>query len=201
MNVVTIFNMNADSRTPRGGRRPGAGRPPREPTKVIRLPERLAPLVAQLAALQPGDGLPPGAWPLDDRGAPLALPFYATPVRAGFPSPADDHQEDRLDLNAHLVRHPEATYYLRAKGDSMIGAGIHDGDLLMVDRAIEAVPGMIVVAAVDNEFTVKRLETSAAGLCLAPANPAYPKIVLKESQELTLWGVVIHVIHAVLPRG
>ncbi len=184
-----------------GGRRPGAGRPAREPTRVVRLPERLLPLVARLAALRPGTGLPAGAWPADERGQPLALPFFATPVRAGFPSPADDHQEDRLDLNHHLVRHPEATYYLRARGDSMTGAGIHDGDLLMVDRAIDAAPGMIVVAAVDGAFTVKRLEMGASGLCLAPANPDYPNILLREAQELTLWGVVINVIHPVLPRG
>ncbi|MBT9540223.1 LexA family transcriptional regulator [Thiobacillus sp.] len=193
--------MPSDHLPARGGRRPGAGRPAKEPTRVIRLPERLLPLVTQLAAIGPGQGLPPGAWALDNHGQPLALPFFATPVRAGFPSPADDHQEDRLDLNHHLVRHPEATYYLRAKGDSMTGAGIHDGDLLMVDRAIEAAPGMIVVAAVDNEFTVKLLESTPNGLCLAPANPDYPKIVLKDAQELTLWGVVIHVIHPVFPRG
>jgi DNA polymerase V len=88
-----------------------------------------------------------------------------------------------------------------AKGDSMTGAGIQDGDLLMVDRAIEATPGMIVVAAVDNEFTVKLLEATPSGLCLAPANPGYSKIILKDAQELTLWGVVIHVIHSVHPRN
>ena len=185
----------------RGGRRPGAGRPAKEPTRVVRLPERLLPLVTQLATIKPGQGLPPGAWALDDHGPSMALPFFSTPVRAGFPSPAEDHQEDRLDLNSLLVRHPEATYYLRAKGDSMTGAGIQDGDLLMVDRAIEATPGMIVVAAVDNEFTVKLLETTPSGLCLAPANPSYSKIILKDAQELTLWGVVINVIHTVHPHG
>ncbi|OYZ55825.1 MAG: hypothetical protein B7Y21_13715 [Hydrogenophilales bacterium 16-61-112] len=111
---------------------------------------------------------------MDDAGPPLALPFFATPVQAGFPSPADDHQEDRLDLNRLLVRHPEA---------------------------IEAKPGMIVVAAVDNEFTVKLLEATPSGFCLAPANPHYAKIILKDAQELVLWGVVIHVIHSVHPRG
>lgn len=131
----------------------------------------------------------------------MALPFFSTPVRAGFPSPAEDHQEDRLDLNDLLVRHPAATYYLRAKGDSMTGAGIQDGDLLMVDRAIEATPGMIVVAAVDNEFTVKLLEATSSGFCLAPANPLFAKIVLKDAQELTLWGVVINVIHSVHPHN
>jgi len=131
----------------------------------------------------------------------MALPFFSTPVRAGFPSPAEDHQEDRLDLNSLLVRHPAATYYLRAKGDSMTGAGIQDGDLLMVDRAIEATPGMIVVAAVDNEFTVKLLEATPSGFCLAPANPHFEKIVLKDAQELTLWGVVINVIHSVHPHN
>lgn len=193
--------MTTDLQPSRGGRRTGAGRPPKEPTKVIRLPERLVPLVAQLTSSKFGQGLPPGAWALDDHGQPMALPFFSTPVRAGFPSPAEDHQEDRLDLNSHLVRHPEATYYLRAKGNSMTGAGIQDGDLLMVDRAIEAKPGMIVVAAVDNEFTVKVLEATSDGLCLAPANPDFPKIILKDAQELTLWGVVINVIHPVLPRG
>ena len=192
----------SDTPTPsRGGRRPGAGRPVKEPTRVVRLPERLLPLVTQLATIKPGQGLPPGAWALDDHSQSMALPFFSTPVRAGFPSPAEDHQEDRLDLNSLLIRHPEATYYLRAKGDSMTGAGIQDGDLLMVDRAIEATPGMIVVAAVDNEFTVKLLEATPSGLCLAPANPSYSKIILKDAQELTLWGVVINVIHTVHPRS
>ena len=187
--------MTADSKPPRGGRRPGAGRPAREPTKVVRLPERLAPLVAQLAALHPGMGLPPGAWPVDDLGAPLALPFYATPVRAGFPSPADDHQEDRLDLNAHLVRHPEATYYLRAKGDSMTGAGIHDGDLLVVDRSAEPISGSVIIAAIDGEITVKRLRLVGGRAILQPENPAYTSIIVGDAQELQVWGVVSYVIH------
>ncbi|OYX30358.1 MAG: hypothetical protein B7Z03_06310 [Hydrogenophilales bacterium 32-62-9] len=181
----------------RDTQRPGAEQSASESTRVVRLPARAVP-----SATRPtGQDVPPGAWALDESGPPLALPFFATPVQAGFPSPADDHQEDRLDLNRLLVRHPEATYYLRAKGDSMTGAGIQDGDLLMVDRAIEAKPGMIVVAAVDNEFTVKLLEATPSGFCLAPANPHYAKIILKDAQELVLWGVVIHVIHSVHPRG
>ena len=92
----------------------------------------------------------------------IARPLLASRVQAGFPSPADDYVERSLDLNEELIRHPAATYFLRAGGCSMQGAGIHDGDLLVVDRSIDAEVGMVVVAVVDGDFTVKRLANGGA---------------------------------------
>lgn len=122
---------------------------------------------------------------------PQALPLFQSPVRAGFPSPADDYSERRLDLN-ELIRHPEATYFTHAQGDSMVEFGIRDGDLLVVDRAELAQPGKIVVAEVNGEFTVKKL---GRGILLA-GNPAYPPIPINPESGVTIWGVVSYVIHA-----
>jgi len=127
----------------------------------------------------------------------LTLPLFSYRIAAGFPSPADDYVEERIDLNRHLIRHKEATFFLRVQGDSMINAGIHDGDMLIVDRAIEPVSGKIVIAALDGELTVKRLSTSRGMVRLLPENPDYPVIEIGTEQELVIWGVVIHVIHAV----
>lgn len=129
--------------------------------------------------------------------ARMPIPLFATRVAAGFPSPADDYVEARLDLNELLVRRQEATYFLRVKGDSMQGAGIHAGDLIVVDRSIEAQDGAVVVAEVDGALTIKRLRLHAAQPELHPENPAYPVIRFKEGQELRIWGVVTSSIHAV----
>ena len=94
-------------------------------------------------------------------GQPLHRPLLSFPVAAGFPSPADDYIEGRIDLNEHLIRHPAATFFVRVSGDSMTGAGIHDGDLLIVDRAAEVQNGCIVVARINDEFTLKRIRPSA----------------------------------------
>nr|WP_298220203.1 translesion error-prone DNA polymerase V autoproteolytic subunit [Halothiobacillus sp.] len=126
----------------------------------------------------------------------LTLPLFGYRIAAGFPSPADDYVEERIDLNRHLIRHKEATFFLRVQGDSMINAGIHDGDMLIVDRAIEPVSGKIVIAALDGELTVKRLSTIGGVVRLLPENPDYPVIEIGAEQELVIWGVVIHVIHA-----
>lgn len=126
----------------------------------------------------------------------LTLPLFGYRIAAGFPSPADDYVEERIDLNRHLIRHKEATFFLRVQGDSMINAGIHDGDMLIVDRAIEPVSGKIVIAALDGELTVKRLSASGGVVRLLPENPDYPVIEIGTEQELVIWGVVIHVIHA-----
>jgi DNA polymerase V len=137
------------------------------------------------------DGLPPGA-----------LPLLARPVPAGFPSPADDYAEGRISLDAHLVRHKEATFFLRVEGDSMRELGILDGDLLVVDRSIAAAPGSVVIAVVDGDFTVKQLGRRAGGgWLLRAANPAYPDIEIAEGKELTVWGVVRWAIHKVWPCG
>ncbi|MBV2129220.1 translesion error-prone DNA polymerase V autoproteolytic subunit [Arsukibacterium indicum] len=121
------------------------------------------------------------------------MPFYSDPVMAGFPSPAQDYIERTLDLNELCVRHPTATFFVRVEGDSMIDAGIFDGDVLVVDRALDAEHGDIVVAAVGNEFTVKQLATRPA-LQLLPRNAAYPPICLRDGDELNIFGVVTNVI-------
>ena len=128
--------------------------------------------------------------------APCPLRLYACRVAAGFPSPADDHLEGPLDLNEHLVAHPAATFVVRVEGDSMVGAGIRDGDLLVVDRAREARSGSIVVAVVDGALTVKRLRVGRQGVRLEAENPAYPPIVVREGGDLVVWGVVAHAIRS-----
>lgn len=125
----------------------------------------------------------------------LARPLFRSRVPAGFPSPAEDYVESALDLNEHLIAHKEATFFVRVRGDSMIGAGIRNGDLLVVDRAREAKDGDIVIAVVDGDLTVKRLNQRGAHLCLMPENPCYRPIELKDGQELTVWGVVTSAIH------
>ena len=122
-------------------------------------------------------------------------PLMASPVAAGFPSPAEQYIESPLDLNKLLVTKPAATYFVRAAGDSMLEAGIRPGDILVVDRSLEAVDGSIVIAAVDNEFTVKYLRKNAAGVCLEPANRKYKPITFTEGMELRLFGVVTALIH------
>jgi len=126
---------------------------------------------------------------------PSACPLFSSHVAAGFPSPADDYVEGSLDLNEHLIEHREATFFVRAQGHSMTGAGILDGDLLVVDRALEARDGDIVIAAIDGELTLKRLYQRDGVIRLAPENPRYQTIELQDGQELTLWGVVTSVIH------
>ncbi|MEW6238501.1 MAG: translesion error-prone DNA polymerase V autoproteolytic subunit [Candidatus Omnitrophota bacterium] len=138
-------------------------------------------------------------WTLDNdslfepRAAPLAGPSAA----AGFPSPADDYVEKQLDLNEYLIHNPAATFFVRVSGDSMTGAGIHHGDILVVDRSLEAAAGMVVVAAVEGEMVVKRLRRLEGKLALTPDNDAYPPIEIGEETECAVWGVVTHAIHAV----
>ncbi len=127
----------------------------------------------------------------------LSRPLLLSRVPAGFPSPADDYVEGSLDLNEHLVAHREATFFLRVQGHSMSGAGISDGDLLVVDRALEAGHGDIVVAVVDGELTVKRLWRRGARVRLVAENPAYAPIELKDGQELAVWGVVTAIVRRV----
>lgn len=116
-------------------------------------------------------------------------------VPAGFPSPAADHSQKRIDLNDHLVRNPEATFLFRVKGDSMTGAGIFENDTLVVDRSLEAKHNDIVLAVLHNEFTVKRLYRRGGVVKLIAENPLYPPRVLKADEELTVWGVVTFNLH------
>ncbi|MBS3954233.1 MAG: translesion error-prone DNA polymerase V autoproteolytic subunit [Methylomicrobium sp.] len=128
---------------------------------------------------------------------PVALPLFSGKVAAGFPSPADDYVEKTLDLNELLVQKPAATFFVRAEGESMLGAGIHPNDILVVDRSIEPVPGKIVICALNGELVVKRLKRQAGQWLLGSENPAYRDIVLLEELEIVIWGVVTSVIHPV----
>ena len=127
--------------------------------------------------------------------APLWLQAARVSVPAGFPSPAEDHQVDRIELMSQLVRHPQATFYVRIQGDSMQGAGILDGSVVLVDKAIKPRHGHIVIAVVDGDFTCKRLHQSAGSMRLKPENPAFPDIVPKDGQTVEIWGVVVATIH------
>ena len=127
----------------------------------------------------------------------LPLPLFLSTVRAGFPSPAADFSETSLDLNQFLIKHPAATFYLRVSGDSMSGAGVYSGDILIVDRALEAKPGQVVVAVVDSEFTVKRLCKIKGKLYLSPENPNYLLLEIKPEMNFAVWGVVTCVLHSV----
>lgn len=168
----------------RGGIRQGAGRPKGqgkygEKTKPIRVPISL---ITEIERFVQYKG--------------YQLPLYGSKVSAGFPSPADDHIERTLDLNIHLIRHPSATFFVRASGQSMIGAGIHNNDILVVDRSVEPIHGKIVIAAIQGELTVKRLIKKNNILYLMPENDNYPPIEVKPEQEIFIWGVVTYVIHA-----
>ena len=121
---------------------------------------------------------------------PLVLPLAQSKVRAGFPSPADDFLEKEIDLATELVKHPLTTFMLRVAGDSMQGAGIDEGDILVVDRSLTPRHGQIVIAIVDNEFTVKYLHRSKGTVKLVAANPTYPDITFSDAQTLEVWGVV-----------
>jgi DNA polymerase V len=133
--------------------------------------------------------------PLQPRRTRLSLPLAGERVAAGFPSPADDYVEVGIDLNDQLIRHPTSTFFLRVSGESMLGAGIHDGDLLVVDRSLDPRPGRVVVAVLDGEFTLKRLAQHHGRLRLEAANPAYPPLELHRCGDVQIWGVAIHVIH------
>lgn len=128
-------------------------------------------------------------------GAPAQwTPLFLEAVSAGFPSPADDYVERGLDLNEHLIDNPEATFMVRVCGDSMVDAGIRDGDVLVVDRSREAAVGRIVVAVVDGELTVKRLARRGGAVLLVPENEAYAPIEILPGREFLVWGVVVGVV-------
>jgi DNA polymerase V len=117
-------------------------------------------------------------------------------VVAGFPSPAEQYLEPPLDLNELLVKRPAATYFVRVEGDSMIGAGIHEGDLLVVDRSLHPANGDIIIASIDGDFTVKTYRKDKGGIRLEPANETYPAITIKSGQQLDYFGKVTACIHS-----
>jgi len=127
----------------------------------------------------------------------LELPLFSGKVAAGFPSPADDYVEKTLDLNELLVKKPAATFFARAQGESMLGAGIHPNDILVIDRSIAPVPGKIVICALNGDMTVKRLERDGEQWRLKAENPDYPDIIIHVELDTLVWGVVTTVIHPV----
>ena len=124
------------------------------------------------------------------------IPLYNS-IAAGFPSPAEDHMDSSLDLNQHLIKHPSATFYVYARGDSMVSAGISDGDMLIVDRSLEAKNDSIVAAIINAEFTVKSISKVNEHLYLMPHNTSYNPIEITEEMDFEIWGVVTHSIHSV----
>jgi DNA polymerase V len=123
--------------------------------------------------------------------------FCLVPVSAGYPSPADDYLDGALDLNQHLIKHPTATFFVRVAGASMLEAGIHSGDVLIVDRALTPSDGSVVIAVVNGELTVKRLVKRHGQLLLMPENHQYPPLAITETTAFEVWGVVTYVIHRV----
>jgi DNA polymerase V len=124
----------------------------------------------------------------------LKIPLYLSKVKAGFPSPAEEYIEAKLDLNTYLIEHPSSTYMVRIEGDSMIGAGIYSGDLAVVDRSLEPGHRDIVLAVVDGDITIKRLIKTKKEIMLCAENPDFEPIRFGSDQELTIWGVVVHTV-------
>ena len=193
----------------RGGYREGAGRKPNsskfgEATIPVRIPVSLAPKLK--AFLKNTDKISIGttissiqaAFDWQNLDLPsMALPIFLSKVAAGFPSPGDDHFEEKLDLNEHLVQHPASTFFVRVSGDSMLGAGIHDGDVLVVDRSLICKEGCIAIAVIDSELTVKRFSHRGDVVALLAENPKYPDIIVTSEMDFRIWGVVTTVIHKV----
>ena len=139
----------------------------------------------KITFLKPKEGNSIGQW-LIEQG-----------ISAGFPSPADDFKEIRISLDRELVKNRDATFYARVSGESMVGAGLDDGDLLIIDRSIDPKNGKIAVCLVDGEFTVKRISKEKDKFYLMPENKKYKPIEIREDNELIIWGVVEYVIKKV----
>jgi DNA polymerase V len=140
------------------------------------------------------DGSVAGVY-LPDRRTRWSRPLILCRVPAGFPSPAEDYVEGRIDLNRDLIKHPLSTFYIRVSGDSMVGAGILPGALLVVDRAVEAYDGHIVVARINDELCVKRLSMNDEGqIWLLSENELYPPIEITEGMDFEVWGRVVYSI-------
>ncbi len=135
---------------------------------------------------------------IPERDKELNLPLFLESVSAGFPSPADDYIDSKLDLNEHLIKNPPATFFVRVTGDSMLKAGIHSGDILVVDRSIEPKDNHIVIAVIDGELLVKRMRKSRNKLFLLAENPHYKPIEITSQMNFEVWGVVTNVIHSLI---
>ena len=170
---------------PRGGKRAGAGRPKgtgkyAESTRAIRVPESMVERILEYA-----------------HSGGFKLPLYGGKVAAGSPAPTDDYIEGMMDLTEHLINDPATTFFVRVTGYSMINAGIHPDDILVVDRSLEPRHGKIVIAAVEGELTVKRLYKKNRTVRLMPENDEFEAINIAPDEVLHIWGVVTNVIHTV----
>lgn len=168
---------------PPGGKRAGAGRPKgsgkfKEETKAVRIPVSEIQNVLQYI-----------------QGTSYSLPFYRDAISAGFPSPTESDFEEKIDLNTLLIKHPAATFLLRVSGSSMIKAGIHHNDIVVVDRSIPPAHGKIVIASVNGELTIKRLHIEGKITRLVAENDSYKPIDVSEDMDLRFWGTVTSVIH------
>ncbi|AFY69247.1 SOS response UmuD protein [Thalassoporum mexicanum PCC 7367] len=201
----------------RGGKREGAGRPKGsgkygEPTKAVRVPiSKLGEIESLIRRSHPNTSLT-GSTPVQadrQKVVPISrgeerqeaanvyrLPLFMNPVAAGFPTQTEDYVEDRIDLNEHLIKHPSATFLVRVAGESMLDAGIHPHDILIVDRAEEARNGKIVIAVVDRELTVKRLKQHKGEIFLMPENESFEPLKITKEMDFHIWGVVTQVIHS-----
>jgi DNA polymerase V len=186
-----------------GGSRPGAGRKPGsnaygEPTQPLRIPLSQTPTVLAFLDAYRQETKASDPRRVSQDPPPMPLTAYLSAVPAGFPSPAADYAEE-LDLNQHLIvqGHSEATFILRVTGHSMVGAGIFDGDEVLVDRAMRPQEGSVVVAVVNGDLTIKRLTFRAGLPVLQAENPHFADRTFAEGEELSIWGVVTRVLHRV----
>ena len=138
-----------------------------------------------------------GIQTIDTDQQPAGLRFYENRVQAGFPSPAQNEYADSIDLNRALITNPAATFCARVIGNSMVDAGINEGDLLIIDRSIVPHDGNIAVCFIDGDFTVKRLSVREDGVFLTPANAKFPELKVGEESNFKVWGVVSHIIKKV----
>ena len=131
---------------------------------------------------------------IPDLSNPVELPFITAGIKAGFPSPAADFDETKISLDAVLVKNREATFYAKASGTSMTGAGIDDGDILVIDRSLEPRNNKVAVCLLDGEFTVKRIKVSKEEMFLMPENKAFEPIKITDENQLIIWGIVTYVV-------
>ena len=196
-----MSNQETSKINNRGGKRPNSGRKPasapfKEKTKPIRVPISLIPSIKEtledLKKLRKSIDIE-NIVPIPLEQNQLRIPLFANTVPAGSPTPTDDYVDNYLSLNDLLIKREDSSFFIRVVGLSMVDANIYPDDILIVDRSMEAVHGKVVIAILDNELTVKRLDLSGENPVLKSENPEYPNIPV--NSELLIWGVVTSVIH------
>jgi len=130
-----------------------------------------------------------------DKSKTLLLKLFTNTISAGFPSPADDFIDKKLDLNEYLIKNSSATFLVKVNGNSMINAGINNGDILIVDRSLEPTNGKVVIGVINGEFTVKRILKKGKKIFLSPENEKFKPIEINEDMDFKIWGVVVYTIH------